>query len=162
MTAVGKIYSLIPRISKEIGAVGKDGKNTVQNYKFRGIDQLYAAVQPALVASGVFCVPQVLEAKTDILEGKNAKGEPKISFRVTLRVNHKFYADDGSYVEVITTGEGLDTSDKASNKALSGAMKYAFIELFSIPTEDMADSDKDSPTAEFKLNNVNVSDDFLK
>jgi hypothetical protein len=158
----GKIYTLIPKIMKDLGPIGKDGVNSVQKYKFRGIDQMYNAIQPELVKHGVFCVPQVLDSKSDILSGKNARGEDKVSFRVTLRVAHKFYADDGSHVEVITQGEGLDTSDKASNKALSAAMKYAFIELFSIPTDDVADSDRESPTAEFKLNNVNVADDFLK
>lgn len=157
----GKIFSLIPKIMKDLGPIGKDGVNQVQKYKFRGIDQMYNAIQPVLVAHGVFCVPQVIDTRVDVLQGTNAKGEPKISFHVILTVNHKFCADDGSFVEVITVGEGLDTSDKATNKALSGAQKYAFIELFSIPTDDIADSDRDTPTADFKLGNVNVSKDFF-
>lgn len=157
-----RIFSLIPKISGDLGAIGKEGKNEVQKYKFRGIDQMYNAIQPLLVKNGVFCVPQVIHSDIKTLQGTNAKGEPKVSFHAVLTINHKFYADDGSFVEVITVGEGLDTSDKASNKAMSAAMKYAFIELFSIPTDDVADSDRDSPSAEFKLNKVDVADDFLK
>lgn len=157
-----KIYTLISKISSDLGAIGKDGKNSAQGYSFRGIDQMYNAIQPILVKNGVFCVPQVIKDVVHTLQGTNAKGEPKVSFHAVLTINHKFYADDGSFVEVITLGEGLDTSDKASNKAMSAAMKYAFIELFSIPTADVADSDRESPSAEFKLNNVNVADDFLK
>ena len=127
----------------EIGSVGKDGYNKHQNYKFRGIEQFYAAAHPALIKHGVFCVPQVVETITE----NYAKEDGKNSFRVLLKVNHKFYAEDGSFVEVITQGEGIDSSDKSSNKAMSAAMKYAFIELFSIPTEDVADSDRDSPEA---------------
>jgi hypothetical protein len=138
-----KIYSLIPKIMAEIGPIGKDGVNAFQKYKFRGIDQMYNGIQPALVKFGVFCVPQVLESQSFELEGKDGK----TSFRSLLKVSHKFYADDGSFVDVITIGEGIDTSDKATNKAMSAAMKYAFIELFSVPTEDIADSDKDSPEA---------------
>src|SRR5690606_11320769 len=41
--------------------------------------------------------------------------------------------------------EGLDSGDKATNKALSAALKYALIQTFSIPTEDMAEGDAESP-----------------
>lgn len=143
MSTPGKIYGLISKIMADIGAIGKEGKNNHQGYKFRGIDQMYNGIQPALVKWGVFCVPQVLEVTNFELEGK----EGRTSFRSVLKISHKFYADDGSFVDVITIGEGIDMSDKATNKAMSAAMKYAFIELFSVPTEDIADSDKDSPDA---------------
>lgn len=150
-----KIFSLIPKIMAEVGAIGKDRRNEHQKYQFRGIEDMYNAIQPALVKHGVFCVPQVLESSC-------TEGETKsntTNYHVVMRVNHKFYADDGSFVEVITAGEGLDSSDKASNKAMSAAMKYAFIELLSLPTEDVADSDRESPEAgksrsQFPIGNV--------
>lgn len=148
------IYKKIPKIMAEVGAISKDGYNKHQSYSFRGIEQIYEAVHPVLIANGVFCVPQVIEVISNAHEGTNAQGQSKVSFHIILRVNHKFYAEDGSFIEVITTGEGLDTSDKAANKALSGAMKYAFIELLSIPTKDVedstyvADSETESPAVE--------------
>ncbi len=51
-----------------------------------------------------------------------------------------------------TWGEGLDNSDKATNKAMSGAMKYALIELFCVPTQDVEDSDRTSPENGVKRN----------
>lgn len=102
---------------------------------------MYNTIQPVLVANGVFCVPQVIEKDTETFT--SAKGTT--TFRVLLKISHKFFAEDGSSVDVITLGEGIDTSDKAANKAMSAAMKYAFIELFSIPTEDIEDPDKESP-----------------
>ncbi len=39
----------------------------------------------------------------------------------------------------------MDSGDKASNKALSIAMKYALLQVFCIPTEDAKDPDADSP-----------------
>lgn len=137
------IFSLIPRVMAEIGAIGKNQTNDHQKYKFRGIEDMYNAAHPALIKHGVFCAPVVLDSQTfDIV---SAQG--KASYRVLLKVCHKFYGPDGSYVEVTTVGEGIDTSDKATNKAMSAAMKYAFIELFSIPTLDIEDSDRDSPPA---------------
>ena len=143
MSTIGKIYSLIPKIMADIKAVGKDRTNTFQKYNFRGIDDLYNAIYPALVKHGVFCVPQVQKVESFEIQGKE-----KISYRVILTIAHRFYAEDGSYIEVVTVGEGIDTSDKASYKAMSGAMKYAFIELFSIPTEDIEDPETESPEAQ--------------
>jgi hypothetical protein len=138
-----KIFSLIPKVMADIDPIGKDKKNTHQGYRFRGIDDMYNSIHPALIKHGVFCVPQVQKVETSEIEANDGK----VAFRTLLTIAHRFYADDGSFIEVITVGEGIDRSDKASNKAMSAAMKYCFIELFSIPTEDIEDSDKESPEA---------------
>lgn len=136
-----QIYRLIPKVMQDIGAVGKDRKNEQQGYKFRGIEDFYNAAHPALVKHGVFCCPKVTDFQSQ--DRLTSQGKPAI--RVTMTVNHTFYAPDGSFIEVITCGEGIDSSDKATNKAMSAAMKYALIELFSVPTQDVEDSDRDSP-----------------
>lgn len=140
-----KIYALIPKVMADIGAVTKDRNNQQQNYKFRGIEDFYQAAHPALVKHGVFCAPEVLEREEYRFEKTNFEGKTTTWIHVTMKVRHRFYAEDGSYVDVITCGEGLDNSDKASNKAMSGAMKYALIELFCVPTKDVEDSDRESP-----------------
>ena len=59
-------------------------------------------------------------------------------------MKYHFYAEDGSSVIVgPVPAEGIDSSDKATNKALSAALKYMLIQTFSIPTEDMTDSDSE-------------------
>lgn len=151
-TEIPQIYSLIPKVMAEIGAIGKDRTNDAQKYKFRGIEDMYNAAHPALVNNGVFCCPQVIKSDSQERTALNSQGQQKTSMRVELTVCHKFYAPDGSCVDVITCGEGIDSSDKATNKAMSAAMKYAFIELFSIPTEDIADADRDSPEIGTKAN----------
>jgi hypothetical protein len=61
-------------------------------------------------------------------------------------MEYDFFAEDGSKVTVgPIPAEGLDSGDKATNKALSAALKYALIQTFSVPTEDMAEADLDSP-----------------
>ena len=42
-------------------------------------------------------------------------------------------------------GEAMDSSDKATNKAMSAAYKYACIQTFSIPVTGEPDADADSP-----------------
>jgi hypothetical protein len=136
-----QIFDLIPKVMKEIGAVGKDRKNPQQNYSFRGIDDFYNAVQPALCRHGVFIVPTVIEQNR---QDRQTKSGTNMIYTV-LTVKHVFYAPDGSSIEAVTVGEAMDSGDKSANKAMSAAMKYALIEVFSIPTEGDNDTENNSP-----------------
>lgn len=135
------IFVKIPKIMAEIKEVGKNKSGEGIPYMFRGIEDLYNTLKPLMASHGVFCVTQVLDSTYEKFERTNKFGTIQINFRTIHKVNHKFFSSDGSFVEVITCGEGIDNSDKSSNKALSSAMKYAFIQLFSIPTEDINDPD---------------------
>jgi hypothetical protein len=57
-------------------------------------------------------------------------------------------AEDGSKHTVRTFGEAMDRGDKATNKAMSAAYKYAAFQAFAIPTE--GDNDADASTHEVK------------
>ena len=141
----GAIYQLIPKVMADIGSVGKDSRNEQQKYAFRGIEAMYQAAHPAMIKHGIFCAPKVLTRDVYRFEKTNDMGRVTTWVHVALEVEHRFYAGDGSFVPVTTWGEGLDNSDKATNKAMSGAMKYALIELFCVPTKDIEDSDRDTP-----------------
>lgn len=134
------IFKALTDIMKETAAIGKDKTNTMQGYKFRGIDDVYNAVHPLFAKHGVFSVPQVLEEKTE--ERTSSKGNALI-YRV-LRVKYTFFTSDGSFVESIVIGEGMDSGDKASNKAMAVAHKYAILQILSIPTNDDKDPENDS------------------
>jgi hypothetical protein len=121
----------------EVGAVGKNGKNMQQKYKYRSIDDMYNALQPALSKHRVFITPEILERDEQKLE----KG-----YKVRLTVKYKVYAEDGSFIECITQGECIDYSDKATNKALTAAFKYMCIQLFCIAVEGDEDADSQSPS----------------
>ena len=55
-----KIYSAISKAMGEIGAIGKNSKNSQQGFMYRGIDAIYNALQPVMVRYGIFAVPEVL------------------------------------------------------------------------------------------------------
>ena len=61
------------------------------------------------------------------------------------KIRYDFFTDDGSKVSCTVIGEGMDTGDKATNKAMSIAFKYACFQTFCIPTEDMDDPDAERP-----------------
>lgn len=135
-----KIFAAITNVMKEVGHIGKDRKNSQQGYNFRGVDDAYAALQLVMAKHGVFTAPEVLEERSE--ERTTPKGTVLI-YRV-LKIKFRFYADDGSYFDVATVGEGMDAGDKASNKAMSVAHKYALLQVFMIPTTEAKDPENDS------------------
>jgi hypothetical protein len=137
VTEKKNIFESIQAVMGEIGAVGKTSKNAQQGFMYRGIDAVMNALQPALIKHGVFVVPEILEQTRE--ERVNAKGTTLIYS--ICKIKYNFYAQDGSSVSAIVIGEGMDTGDKATNKAMSIAFKYACFQVFCIPTEEMVDPD---------------------
>jgi hypothetical protein len=140
------IYKKMSEVMRDIGSVGKDQKNQAQGFKFRGIDQFVNALYPALTKHGVFMSPRCVKEEHEIKEVTRSNGKAGVDKTVTIYMEYDFFAEDGSKVTVgPIPAEGLDSGDKATNKALSAALKYALIQTFSIPTEDMVDGDSESP-----------------
>ena len=144
----GKIFELIPEAMRRVGAIGKDSVNKTQGFKYRGIDAVYNALNPVMAELGLFIVPEVLDHRREERETENNyNGQVKKSILKysILTVRFTMYAPDGSSVSCVIVGEGMDSGDKASNKALSVALKYACFQLFMIPTEETAiDPDAES------------------
>lgn len=140
------IFKKMSDVMKEIGYVSKDQKNQAQGFKFRGIDQFVNSLYPALCKHGVFMTPRCVSETHEIRDVERSSGKKGVDKHVSLLMEYDFYAEDGSKVTVgPLPAEGLDSGDKATNKALSAALKYALIQTFSIPTEDMAEGDLETP-----------------
>jgi hypothetical protein len=135
-----KIYQAICDIMSEVGAIGKDKKNVQQNFMYRGIDDVMNALQPLLVKHRVFAVPEILSQQR---EERQTKTGGNLIYSI-CNIKYTFYADDGSSISATVIGEGMDSGDKATNKAMAIAMKYACFQVFCIPTEEMQDPDKES------------------
>jgi len=136
-----KIYQAIPKLMAEVGSIAKGRQNKQQGYVFRGIDDVYSALQAPLAKHGVFFAPKVLEQHR---EERAAKSGGVLIYTI-LKVEFVFFADDGSSFSVTTIGEGMDSGDKSANKAMSAALKYALLQLFCVPTDEPKDSENDSP-----------------
>ena len=104
------------------------------------------ALNPALVKHKVFVVPEVLEQTRE--ERTSAKNTTLLYS--IIKVKYTFYAEDGSSVSATVIGEGMDSGDKATNKAMSIAFKYACFQVFCIPTEEMVDPDAEVHEVESK------------
>lgn len=133
------IYSKMLLVKKDIGSVGKDQKNSGQGWKFRGIDQFVNALHPILNKHGVGVLPEVVQHSEPKFVTNEKTG--KTSKQTQITIKYTFFAEDGSTVSVIMPAEGVDPGDKGTNKALSAAFKYALIQTFCVPTQDMAEAD---------------------
>lgn len=133
-------------VMKDIKHVSKEQKNVAQGFKFRGIDQFVNALYPALTKHGVFMAPRSTSYTQTLKDVTRSNGKAGVDKHVSIEMEYDFFAEDGSKVTVgPIPAEGLDSGDKATNKALSAALKYALIQTFSVPTEDMAEADLDTP-----------------
>ena len=140
MSEEKKIYSLIGEAMRKIGAIEKTSKNDKQGWKYRGIDAVYNSLNPVMSDLGLFICPEILDEKRE--ERRTSNGGVLIYTVLTMR--YTVYAPDGSSVSLTVVGEGMDSGDKSSNKAMSVAMKYAMFQLFFIPTEELKDPDAET------------------
>jgi len=142
-TTTGKalIYERIAAIMAEVPAIGKNNQNQEQRYRFRGIDDVYNSLHPLFVKHQVFTTSEILNKNREVWTNKNGT----IMIEFTLQVKYRFTAIDGSSIETETMGQAMDSSDKASNKAMSMAHKAAILQIFMIPTVDIEDADANTP-----------------
>jgi hypothetical protein len=110
---------------------------------FRGIDDVYAALAPLLARHRLVVIPRVIQR--EVIERQSKSGGAL--FYVTVHAEFDFIsAIDGTTHTAATFGEAMDSGDKATNKAMSAAYKYAAFLTFAIPTE--GDNDADATTHE--------------
>lgn len=148
MSATPHVYKAILDValamSKEglrkdkVADTGASGK-----YRFRGVDDVMNALSPHLARAGLCIIPRVLERT--VSERTNQRGT--VMTYAVLTVEFDFCSsEDGSVHVARTMGEAMDTGDKATNKAMSAAYKYACFQAFCIPTE--GDNDSENHTHE--------------
>ena len=132
-----KVYQAIAAVSAQLAkdGIGKSRENKAQGFKFRGIDETLNALAPVLSSHGLVVLPRMLTRTVTEREARSGG----VLFSVVVEAEFDFVAaEDGSKHTVRTFGEAMDSGDKATNKAMSIAYKYAAFLAFCIPIEGMA------------------------
>jgi hypothetical protein len=141
-----EVFGAIARVQSEMASVGvsKSRTNESQRYQFRGIDDVYNAMASVLAKHGLCIIPHY----TDRIVTERAGKSGGALFYVTVCGHFDLIAaSDGSKITAGPFyGEAMDSGDKATNKAMSAAMKYFLFQTFVIPTQ--GDNDADSTTHE--------------
>lgn len=134
-----RVFAVINAVMRDTTPVGKDQVNEQQRYRFRGIDDLMSAVAGPMRAHGLFIVPALVEHALE------RRGERMTSARIRMR--YHLYGPAGDALVATVPGEAADYADKATNKAMSAAMKYLLLQVLMIPIDarSIDDGDRDHP-----------------
>ncbi len=138
-----EIIKKLSKIASNIKAISKNDTNKDDKYSYRNIYDIYNSLNPLFKSEGVFVIPNVLESSETVVNTNKGR-----AFRIKVKVEWSFYASDGSNIKAISFGEGIDASDKATNKALTASFKYLLIYMFLIPTKAMIDGDSETITVD--------------
>jgi len=141
------IFQRLADVNKEVEAIKKTQKNEQQKFMFRGIDQVMVEIHNLFAKHEIFISQYVVDQKRE--ERPSRSGGLNIWSIVTYQFT--FYAPDGSHVTTEMVGEAMDTGDKGNNKCVSVALKYALINMFTIPTEEQKQVDPDRTSTELVL-----------
>ena len=139
---IGQIHESMGEIMKQCTHIAKGRKNQQQGYQFRGIDDVYASLHTILAENNVYMLTEIINSDSE--ERKTRSGSTIIYRILTIKFTF-ISAIDGSRESCVLIGEGMDSGDKAANKAMSVAQKYALLQAFLIPTEEKKDPENDSP-----------------
>jgi len=142
MTTTSKVVAAINSVQSSfaVEGIGKEGYNQKQGFKFRSIDQLYGPLNKALRDANLAIIPQASKHKSTIFV--TAKGTQMV--HVVVHTKWQLVCGD-EFIVAKTTGEAMDSGDKATSKAQTQSYKTLLTELFSIPFEGEGDPDADSP-----------------
>lgn len=141
------IFEKMALITDEIGVVQKNLKIDVsKNNSYKAVSErdVLDAVKPIEIKYRVYSYPverNIIES--NILTTKNDYGE-KNSLYMRLEIVYRFVNMDKpeEFIDIKSYGDGIDTGDKATGKAMTYADKYALMKAYKISTGD--DPDKEA------------------
>ncbi len=136
MSVVQKLLSVMHAVT----ALQKDGHNSGQNYTYLSEEKVTTTLHDAFTKAGLTMRPLAMEILSEY-EYPTAKS---VAHGRVIRVTYELRDGEDSLI-VQTIGEGADSGDKATNKAMSAALKYALRQTCLISTGD--DPDRASPEA---------------
>lgn len=155
------IHEKLVAVTRQIAqnGIGKTRDNKQQGYKFRGVDEVMNAFAPILAEHGLFIRPRFTDR--NVIERVTKTGSAL--FYVTVQGEFDFVDEAGGSVTVGPFfGEAMDSADKATNKAMAVAFKYAMFQTFCVPLEGVTGGDADAETHEVTSDMESRSSDYAE
>lgn len=124
------IFQRMHDVMMSLDYVKKEDKKVNGQYTFVSHDAVTAAVRREMVKAGIVSIPSVISASQD-------------GNRTSVDMSIKFVNIDNpeDFVEVKSFGYGIDNQDKGPGKAVSYAVKYAYLKAFALETGDDPERD---------------------
>jgi ERF superfamily protein len=134
-------YARLSKIQSEIERIRKTGVNQQQNYKFVEEGAIMEAVKPLLAAESIFMTIKQVAGKAKVSQITYGSNNTKAFM---AEVDVVMYLMDGlsdAKEEYPAYAYAIDAGDKAFQKALTSAGKYAVLRAFMISTGVDLDND---------------------
>lgn len=135
------IYQKLLAITTELEPVAKALNVSIGKGSYKAVSEysVLEAVKPLENKYGIYSYPFHREIVNQaILEGYDGKK----SVFVRIETTYRFINVDNpsEYIDVISYGDGVDTQDKATGKAMTYADKYALMKAYKVQTGDDPDA----------------------
>ena len=163
------LYEKMACITDEIGVVAKNLKIDVSksnSYKAVSERDVLDAVKPIEFKYRVYSYPVTREIiESNVLTTKTDYGE-RNSLYMRLETTYRFVNMDEpeEFIDIKSYGDGIDTGDKATGKAMTYADKYALMKAYKISTGDDPDQEAskeyEKPKAKATLKQINLIQDL--
>lgn len=140
---IGKLAALwaqVPRFTHDDRVGGRGG------YGFTSVDAIQDVLRPLMADAGIVMVPHsmtvITNEQVERIRTTDSGGEyTQYQFRAVLHT--EWEVTDGTYVLIVPSiGEAMDTADKAMNKAMTAARKYALVNTYAISTGEDPDKER--------------------
>lgn len=146
------VVEAVLSVKRQIDAMGVGKDKKVQDgpakYAYRSVDDVINAISVMLTRAGIITTITYHDHNAEDVTIVGVKG-PRTAHRVSCLQRVRFWHsnDDGNITHLDTEalGEGLDNGDKATNKAMSVAYKYALGLSLPIPFVGRDDPDAEQP-----------------
>jgi hypothetical protein len=129
----------LAEVRRRIGYIQKRGLNERHKYRYVTAADIAGAVGDLLAELGVVIIPSL--ESISYIPSRNAAGQVDRIARVVMTYTFT-NVDNGEAVTVKVPGEGLDDGDKATYKAMTGALKYALLQSFLLASGDDPEDDR--------------------
>lgn len=126
------VHDAINAVMRDVTFLEKGDKNSHQGFNFRGIDAVMNRVGPAMRKHNLVATPYLVDKPTFGTK-KTKSGEAKT---VDIVVDVIFEGPDLSQKVVRVPAESFDSGDKATAKAMSVALRTAYLQTLCLPTDE--------------------------
>jgi len=124
------IYRKIQAVMQDIQYLAKDDQVSFGTTKYKAIseEKVTTTVRASMIKNGLVMYPETLDISK----------EGQIT---TVNVTYRMVNVDepNEHIIIASCGQGSDTQDKGSGKAMTYAYKYALLRTFAIPTGEDPD-----------------------
>lgn len=135
---LANVEEAILHVYRKVAFVQKTYRDELK-YSFAGEAAIIEAVRPWMVEAGLTLrVVSYRNVQHERYITKSGANMNSVTLEAVVRFTH---APSRTWVDVEALGEGADSGDKATNKAMTGALKYAQRQTFDLETGDDPDLD---------------------